>query len=39
MSRCKKRNPRKVIPDAVYGSVMITRFINTIMEDGKKRGS
>lgn len=36
MSRCKKRNPRKVVPDAVYGSVMITRFINTIMEDGKK---
>ena len=36
MSRGKKRSPRKIIPDARYGSEMITRFINTIMEDGKK---
>ena len=36
MSRGKKRSPRKIIPDAKYGSEMITRFINTIMEDGKK---
>ncbi len=36
MSRCKKRIQRKIQPDPVYGSVMITRFINTIMEDGKK---
>ena len=36
MSRGKKRNPRKVLPDSKYGSEMITRFINTVMEDGKK---
>ena len=36
MSRGKKRSPRKIIPDAKYGSEMITRFINTVMEDGKK---
>lgn len=36
MSRCKKRVQREIKPDPVYGSVMISRFINAIMEDGKK---
>lgn len=30
----KKKNPRK--PDAKYGSEAISRFINTVMLDGKK---
>ena len=36
MSRCKKRNPRKLIPDPIYKSEMVTKFINIVMEDGKK---
>ena len=36
MSRWKKRNPRKCIPDPRYGSENITKFINIVMEDGKK---
>ena len=36
MSRGKKRNPRKLIPDVKYGSELITKFINMVMEDGKK---
>ena len=36
MSRGKKRNPRKLMPDPVYKSEMITKFINVVMEDGKK---
>ena len=27
---------RDVLPDPVYGSKLLTRFINTIMLDGKK---
>ena len=36
MSRGKKRNPRKLMPDPIYHSEMITKFINVVMEDGKK---
>lgn len=36
MSRGKKRNPRNLMLDPVYGSVLISKFINMIMEDGKK---
>ena len=36
MSRGKKRNPRKLLPDAKYKSELITKFINIVMEDGKK---
>lgn len=36
MSRGKKRIDRKIIPDSKYKSVVIAKFINTIMEDGKK---
>ena len=28
---------RKVAPDAVFGSEMVTRFINRVMVDGKRR--
>lgn len=34
--RGKQAKKRKLAPDAVYGSVEITRFINYIMQDGKK---
>ena len=27
---------RDVLPDPVYGSKVVTKFINNIMEDGKK---
>ena len=34
--RGKRITPRKIIPDPVYNSVDITRFINTVMLSGKK---
>ena len=27
---------RKMIPDPIYGSTLLTKFINNVMEDGKK---
>ena len=36
MSRGKKRIVRPIVPDTKYHSVLISKFINTIMEDGKK---
>lgn len=36
MSRGKKRILRKILPDSRYQSEIITKFINIIMEDGKK---
>ena len=36
MSRGKKRIVRPIVPDSKYKSVLISKFINTIMEDGKK---
>lgn len=27
---------RKLTPDPIYGSVLLTKFINNVMEDGKK---
>ncbi len=35
MSRSKKRNPRDLEPDPVYNSVLISKFINVVMKDGK----
>jgi small subunit ribosomal protein S7 len=33
----RRRAPiRKVLPDAIYNSVVVTKFINSIMLDGKK---
>ncbi len=34
--RGKQAKKRKLTPDAMYGSVEVTRFINYIMQDGKK---
>ena len=36
MSRGKKRIVRPIVPDSKYNSVLISKFINAIMEDGKK---
>ncbi|MDA0902194.1 MAG: 30S ribosomal protein S7, partial [Proteobacteria bacterium] len=27
---------KKIIPDAKFGKIIVTRFINRLMEDGKK---
>lgn len=33
----RRRAPvREVMPDPIYGSKIITKFINTVMQDGKK---
>lgn len=34
--RHAKVNKRTVIPDKIYNSTMVTRFINRVMRDGKK---
>ncbi len=34
--RSKKTPTRIALPDPVYGSVMITKLINRVMQDGKK---
>ena len=36
MSRKRKAPVRKVYPDPKYGSVVISKFINSIMYDGKR---
>ena len=36
MPRRRVVSKRKVIPDPMYGSESITRFMNIVMEDGKK---
>ena len=36
MSRKRKAPVRKIYPDPKYGSVTISKFINTIMYDGKR---
>jgi small subunit ribosomal protein S7 len=37
MPRGHKNIPRrKMEPDAIYGSTLLTKFINNVMEDGKK---
>ena len=36
MSRRHSAQIRKVLPDAKYGSVFLTKFINNVMESGKK---
>ena len=36
MSRGKKRIERKILPDARYRSITIAKFINIIMDSGKK---
>jgi small subunit ribosomal protein S7 len=36
MSRRHRAEKREVYPDAKYGSIFVTKFINGLMEDGKK---
>jgi len=36
MARRRAADKREVLPDAKFGSVVITKFINSIMEEGKK---
>ncbi len=36
MARRQRAVPRKVLPDPKYGSESVTKFINTLMRDGKK---
>ena len=36
MSRKRKAPVRKIYPDPRYGSVVISKFINSIMYDGKR---
>ncbi len=37
MSRRRRAEKREVAPDYKYGSVLVTKFINNIMLDGKRR--
>ncbi|MBS3903880.1 MAG: 30S ribosomal protein S7 [Simkania sp.] len=36
MSRRRRAEKREVAPDPVYNSVLLAKFINKVMEDGKK---
>jgi len=36
MSRRSRAVKRPIIPDPIYGSEMVTKFVNTLMLDGKK---
>src|SRR4028118_2244876 len=36
MSRRSRAVKRPIIPDPVYGSEVVTKFVNTLMLDGKK---
>ncbi|GAB6051409.1 30S ribosomal protein S7 [Magnetospira thiophila] len=39
MSRRHRAVKREILPDAKYGDVVLTKFINSIMLDGKKSAS
>ena len=36
MPRRKKKKKREILPDPMYGSVLVTKLVNSIMLDGKK---
>jgi small subunit ribosomal protein S7 len=36
MSRRRAADKRQVLPDAVYGDTVLTKFMNSLMYDGKK---
>ena len=36
MARRRRADKREVLPDAKFGEVMLTKFMNAVMEDGKK---
>ncbi len=37
--RRRKAPVREVLPDPIYGNKVITKFINSLMYDGKKKHS
>ena len=39
MARRKSPERRTVLPDPLYGDIVVTKFINTMMVDGKKLSS
>ncbi len=39
MSRRHRAEKREVLPDAKYGDIVLTKFMNAIMLDGKKSGA
>jgi small subunit ribosomal protein S7 len=39
MSRRHRAEKREIAPDPVYGSLVLAKFINKVMEDGKKSTS
>mgnify|MGYP003324107447 CR=1 FL=1 len=36
MSRRHRANKRDILPDAKFGDTVVTKFINNLMEAGKK---
>ncbi len=36
MSRRHRAEKREIIPDPKYGDVVVTKFMNSLMEEGKK---
>lgn len=36
MARRRVPKKREILPDSLYGEVLVTKFINGIMVDGKK---
>ena len=36
MSRRRRATKREVLPDAKFGDIVISRFMNVLMYDGKK---
>ena len=36
MSRRRRAVKREILPDAKFGDIVITRFMNALMYDGKK---
>ncbi|MBP5859112.1 30S ribosomal protein S7 [Marivibrio halodurans] len=36
MSRRHKAEKREILPDAVFGDIVLSKFINSVMQDGKK---
>ena len=39
MARRQRAVTRKILPDPVYGSESVTKFVNALMRDGKKSGA
>lgn len=39
MSRRRRPIKREVLPDPVFGDILVTKFINCMMEEGKKSAS